>query len=244
MVTPLRIAMWSGPRNISTALMRSWANRPDTIVCDEPFYACYLQQTGRLHPGREETLARHHVDWRKVRDDLLGDLPAGKSVFYQKQMAHHLLDDVDRDWLNNLTNCFLIREPREMLTSLIKKVPDAQLRDTGLPQQVEIFRQVRDRTGTIPPVIDSRDVLMHPQKLLAKLCEMVGVEFTNAMLSWPTGLRDTDGAWAPFWYSEVAKTTTFQAYRRKEEELPADFQGMVRDCEELFEVLSPHRITT
>ena len=157
--------MWSGPRNISTALMRSWGNRPDTYVSDEPFYAHYLAQTGKNHPGAEEVLALHEQDWRKVVAWLTGPIPENRSVFYQKHMTHHLLPGMDRGWLEQVQSCFLIRDPREMLTSLVQKLDRPLLEDTGLPQQVEIFELVRDRTGRIPPVIDSKDVLLDPERI-------------------------------------------------------------------------------
>ena len=234
--------MWSGPRNISTALMRSWGNRADTAVCDEPFYAFFLHQTGRIHPGREVTLQQHETDWRKVRDWLLGDVPDGRAIFYQKHMAHHFLREIGRDWLSQVTNCFLIRDPREMLASLLKKIPDATLADTGLPQQVEIFRWVRELTGETPPIIDSRDVLDNPRGILVRLCESLGVEFTDRMLSWPPGPRATDGAWAPYWYAEVTQTTTFQPYVEKPIELPAGNADLLRTCQVLYHELHQHRL--
>ena len=148
---PLRIAMWSGPRNISTALLRSWGNRPDTAVCDEPLYAHYLQQTGLDHPGAAEVIAHHEPDWRKAVAGLVGAVPGGKPIFYQKHMAHHLLPQVGRDWLGRLTHAFLIRDPRAMLPSLDKVFPNPGLADTGLPQQREIFALVPRSRPTCPP---------------------------------------------------------------------------------------------
>src|SRR5262245_40777183 len=143
MPSPVRIAMWSGPRNISTAMMRSWGNRPDTFVCDEPLYAHYLQQTGIDHPGAAEVIATHERDWARVVDWLTGPIPDGKPIFFQKRMAHHLLPQIDRTWLGLVSNAFLIRAPREMLASLAKVLPHPTVADTGLPQQVEIFEWVR-----------------------------------------------------------------------------------------------------
>ena len=145
----MRIAMWSGPRNISTALMRAWENRPDTFVWDEPFYAHYLLKTGRQHPGTDEILDHDENDWQKVVDRLLGEIPQGKAIFYLKQMTHHLLPEIDREWIGKITNCFLIRDPREMLTSYlnIEQLPEPKLEDIGLPQQWEIFELVHDITG-------------------------------------------------------------------------------------------------
>ena len=203
-----RIAMWSGPRNISTAMMRAWGNRGDTFVCDEPFYANYLRVTGKDHPGRAETLRAHESDWRRVVDQLLGPIPSPFTIFYQKQMAHHLLPGIDRAWIDCMKNCFLIREPREMLASLLKHVPDAVIDDTGLPQQCELFDRLAQAQGRAPPVIVARDVLENPQGILRQLCLALDVDFDPRMLHWPAGLRETDGAWAPFWYPEVARTTS------------------------------------
>lgn len=238
-----RLAMWSGPRNISTAMMRSWGNRPDAIVCDEPLYAHYLQVTGLDHPGAAETIASHEADWRNVVAWLTGPLPEGKSVFYQKHMAHHLLPNIDLDWLASLTNCFLIREPREMITSLIEFIPEPRVEDTGLPQQVQIFELIREQSGSIPPVVDSRDVLENPRSVLEKLCQRVDLDFTEAMLQWPPGFRDTDGVWAKHWYAKVEHTTTFAPYRAKPDPVPTSLQNVLAECNQLYEQLHQHRIT-
>ena len=189
--------------------MRSWGNRPDTFVCDEPLYAHYLAATKRDHPGAAEIIAHHENDPARVIAGLTGPVPKDRPVFFQKHMAHHLLDDIDRAWLDDVTNCFLIRDPREMLTSLVKNVPEPTLQDTGLPQQVEIFERVRAGSEHVPPVLDARDVLEDPQRLLGLLCDAIGVEFTDAMLSWPPGRRDTDGIWARHWYDAVEASTGF-----------------------------------
>jgi hypothetical protein len=206
---PVRIAMWSGPRNISTTLLRSWGARPDTFVCDEPLYAHYLLESGAPHPGREEVIAAHETDWRRVAAWLTGPVPQGKAIFYQKHMAKHLLAHIERDWLDALKHAFLIREPAEMLASFARIVPDPTLEDTGLPLQCELFERAAERSGRAPPVIDSRDVLENPAAVLAKLCAALGVPFSEAMLSWPAGRRDTDGAWAPHWYAAVEASTGF-----------------------------------
>ncbi len=238
----MRIAMWSGPRNVSTALMRAWENRDDCFVCDEPLYAHYLLQTGLEHPGREETIASQPHDWQSVAGWLTGPIPEGRTIWYQKQMAHHLLPEVDRQWTRSLTNCFLIRDPREMLTSLIEFIPSPAVEDTGLPQQVELFDQVRSETGSTPPVIDGRDVLENPDGILMKLCSVVGVDFNRKMLNWPPGIRDTDGAWAAYWYNKVKVTTEFGSYRAKDDEVPDHLREVYNACCELYEQLVPHRL--
>ena len=239
---PLYLATWSGPRNISTALMRSWGNRPDAFVCDEPLYAHYLHATGKRHPIAEEVIAAGETDWRKVVAWLTGPIPQGKSVFFQKHMAHHLLPSIDRGWLADVTNCFLIREPREMLTSLIKVVPDAKLEDTGLPQQVEIFNLVRRETGKIPPVLDSKDVLDDPSSMLARLCGRLDVAFTDAMLHWPPGPRETDGVWAPHWYHQVESSTGFRPFTPKNEPVPEDYLPLLEECDKCYAELYAQRL--
>ena len=238
----MRIAMWSGPRNISTALLRSWGNREDTIVNDEPLYAAFLSETGYDHPIAAEIVDHYETDWRKVVAGLTGEIPDGKPIYYQKHMAHHLLPGMGRDWIPRLENCFLIRDPIEMLTSLIRIIPEPGLDDTGLPQQLELFRMVEDQLGRRPPVLDSRDVLEDPGKILGLLCEELGVEFDSAMLSWPPGRRKTDGIWAPHWYGEVEKSTAFRPYILKEEKVPRKFEAVLRECMEIYRVLYEYRL--
>jgi hypothetical protein len=239
----VRIAMWSGPRNISTAMMRAWGNRPDTSVCDEPFYACYLKATGFPHPGAAEVIARGETDPEKVIAQMVGPIPGGKQIFYQKQMTHHLLPGIDRGWLGSVTNCFLIRDPAEVIVSYIRKNNDPALQDIGFVQQAEIFDQVRVGTGVIPSVIDAADVLDNPEKILRLLCEAVGVEFEPAMLSWAPGLRDTDGIWAKHWYGEVATSTGFRRpEQRALEPVPERLKGVCERARECYERLYSHRL--
>ena len=203
--------MWSGPRNVSTAFMRSWGNREDTVVVDEPFYAHYLQVTGLDHPGRDEIIASQPTDWREVARMLHGPVPNGLSIHYQKQMAHHLLPDMGREWLDGLTHAFLIRDPRPMIASLAEKLADFDIDATGLPQQVEIFEHVIERKGVAPPVVDSADLLARPEPVLRALCAALGVPFSDRMLWWPAGPRTTDGVWARHWYERVEKSTGFES---------------------------------
>jgi hypothetical protein len=233
--------MWSGPRNISTAMMRSWGNRDDAFVCDEPFYAHYLRETNVEHPGRDEVLASQENDWSKVADYLTGDIPDGKSVFYQKHMAHHLLPRMGREWLRSVKNAMLIRDPREMITSLIKVTPNITAEDTGLPQQTEMYEMLGD-SGEPPPVIDAKDVLDDPRSMLTALCDRLGVPFQEAMLSWPPGPRDSDGVWARHWYAAVEKSTGFQPYKPKPDEVPARLQGVYDECRRHYDRLYEYRL--
>jgi len=239
---PPRIALWSGPRNISTALMRSWGARPDTVVVDEPLYAHYLAVTGRAHPGREAVIARGETDWRAVVDRLTGPIPDGASIYYQKHMAHHLLPDMERTWVQALRNAFLIRAPREMLTSLVEVLPEPTLSDTGLPQQWDLFRRLRRERGTPPPVVRARDVLTAPRATLGALCEALDVPFREAMLSWEPGPRDTDGVWAEHWYDAVYDSTGFRPYEPKDAPVPDRLEGLLAECRTLYANLCDHRL--
>src|SRR5205807_444563 len=244
---PIRIAMWSGPRNISTAMMRAWGNRADTVVVDEPFYAFYLERTGKKHPGADEVIAQGEIDWRKIVEQLTGPIPGSRpkgpsQIFYQKQMTHHLLPEIDREWLVGVTNCFLIRDPREVILSYVKKKSDPTLEDLGFVQQAEIFDWVREKTASMPPVIDARDVQQNPEQVLRRLCDAAGIEFSESMLSWPPGLRETDGVWAKHWYSEVANTTSFQPYRPTHYELPESLRDLCARCRDCYERLYKYRL--
>jgi hypothetical protein len=243
----LRLAMWSGPRNISTAFMRAWGNRPDTLVVDEPFYAHYLQATGLEHPGREEIIAQHETDWRRVAAALLAPVPAGIRILYQKQMAHHLLPEMGRDWLASLTHAFLIRDPRPMLSSLGEKLGSFDLLATGLPQQVEIFKHVLQRTGCAPPVLDAADLLADPEPMLRRLCAALAVPYTDRMLWWAPGRRDTDGVWARHWYDRVERSSGFEPVPGDTEVgadavLPPALAAIEAQCRPLYERLRRHRL--
>ncbi len=238
----LRIACWSGPRNISTAIMRAWENRPDCAVVDEPLYAYYLAETGLDHPGRDEIIASGETDWRKVVARLTGPVPDGKPVWYQKHMSHHLLPEIGRDWLKHVVNCFLIRDPHDVLLSYSKKrIPDSA-EDLGYPQQVEIFELVCERAGEMPVVIDARDFLADPEAMLRAWCQRLGLAFDEAMLRWPPGRRESDGVWAQHWYSAVERSTGFGPYRAREEALPAEYDEILQDCLPHYQRLFEHRL--
>jgi Sulfotransferase domain len=237
-----RIAIWSGPRNISTALMRAWGNRPDTFVWDEPLYAHYLQSTGKPHPGAAEIIAAGETDWRKVVAKLTESAPPGKTIFYQKHMAHHLLPHIDRAWLLQVENCFLIRDPRDVILSYLVKHEPPQVEDLGFVQQAEIFEYIRATGQGVPPVIDAQDVQNNPRRLLGLLCDRLSIPFTDSMLSWPPGPRESDGVWAKYWYQEVETSTSFRPYQTRSGELPESLAEVHRRCREYYEQLYEHRL--
>ncbi|MGI9015389.1 MAG: HAD family hydrolase [Phycisphaerales bacterium] len=241
----VRIAMWSGPRNISTAMMRSFENRADCTVVDEPLYAHYLRETRHNHPGRDEIIAHHECELGRLIRLLTVDPPPdpASTVFYQKHMAHHLLPGMAREWISSLRNCFLIREPRAMFASLAKVIDNPTIEQTGLPQQLELFKAEHDRTGDIPIVIDSRDVLEQPERMLRTLCHAIGIRFSKMMLTWPPGPRPTDGIWARHWYASVWQSTGFEPYQQREVSLPPELEASAQRCEEIYAQLHRQRLT-
>jgi hypothetical protein len=210
---PVRIAMWSGPRNISSAMMRSFGARPDTAVTDEPFYAAFLALSGADHPLRAEVLASQPNDWREVVAQLLGPVPGSRPIWYQKHMTHHMLDVIGREWLGRMNNAFLIRDPQAVLASYrhIRAAESVTLADIGIVQQRELFEREAERLGRAPPVIEGADVLADPPGMLALLCAALGIPYSDSMLHWSAGRRDTDGVWAPAWYGSVERSTCFAA---------------------------------
>ncbi|SON57075.1 hypothetical protein HDIA_3534 [Hartmannibacter diazotrophicus] len=242
--TAVRIAMWSGPRNISTAMMRSFGARTDCHVVDEPFYALYLERTGIVHPMREEILASQKTDPDAVIADLMGPLPAGKTVFYQKHMTHHMLPGIDLAWTQRVQNAFLIRRPEDVLASYVQKREEVSLEEIGFRQQAEIFDRVADRLGKAPPVIEGNDVLKDPAKTLALLCTGVGIPFDPAMLSWEPGRRDTDGIWAPHWYHAVEASTGFGPPREgiDASALPDHLRAIADAARPYYETLAAHAL--
>jgi hypothetical protein len=233
-----RIAMWSGPRNISTAMMRSFENRSDTQVIDEPFYAHYLFETGIEHPGRDAVLAGQSTDDKHVAETLLAPLQNGKKIFYQKHMSHHQLMGMDQGWMDRVTHAFLIRDPRATLASYVKAREEVSLSDLGLPQQLALFDQMADRLGEAPPVIDSADLRKDPETKLTALCDALDIPFDTAMLSWPAGKRDTDGVWAPWWYNEVEASTGFKPYKYKKPDIADHLESIADLAVPYYEKLS------
>jgi Sulfotransferase domain len=230
--------MWSGPRNISTAMMRAWGSLRGTHVVDEPFYAFYLDCTGLDHPGREDILRSQPTDWREVAEAMTrGSLPEGATRQYQKHMTHHLLPEVDPSALDGLRHAFLIRDPAEVLVSYAKVRGEPTLDDLGFPQQVALY----ERFGG--PVVDARDVLERPEQMLRALCGSLDVEYDEAMLHWEAGPRPTDGVWGPHWYDGVWRSTGFAPYRPPQESVPARLQPLLERCRPYYDTMAEHRLS-
>lgn len=238
----LRLAMWSGPRNISTAMMRAWENRPDCAVSDEPLYAAYLAQTGLDHPGRTEILAHGETDWRKVVDTLQGPAPEGKPIWYQKHMTHHLLPGMDVDWIHGLTNVLLIRAPDQVVESYLKSRAEVAPEDIGLLQQVTLFEAISAQQGCPPLVIDADDFLQQPGAYLQALCAHLGIAFVPGMLSWPAGPRPSDGIWAPHWYDAVWRSTGFEPWRPRQPQLSGQGLAVAQACAPAYARLHAARL--
>ena len=237
-----RVAMWSGPRNISTAMMRSFENREDTIVIDEPFYAYYLNESDLLHPARQQILKSQSNEWNEVVDQITNELPDGATICYQKHMAHHILPDNDFEWVKSFKNCFLIRHPKEVIISYSKKNEIKNEKDLGFLQQVQLFQKIKRITGFTPAVFDSMDILLNPKYLLKKLCDYLEIEFSNKMLKWPKGTRDTDGVWAPHWYKNVINSDGFKPYNRRDENLNINHIKLYEKSMEHYNYLSSFKI--
>jgi hypothetical protein len=240
---PIRIAMWSGPRNISTAMMRSFEARGDSAVTDEPFYAAYLHRTGIHHPMREEVIASQPLDDREVARMLTGAVPGDKPIWYQKHMTLHMIEGFDRSWMTQVRNAYLIREPAAVLASYAEKRVDVRLPDIGFAQQRELFETEAQRLGFPPPVVDAADILSDPARVLARLCAALGIEYTDAMLSWPPGRRATDGVWAPAWYHAVESSTGFLGSApRSSPQLPAHLARLEEQARPHYDALARFRL--
>ncbi len=238
----LRIAMWSGPRNISTAMMRAWGNRADCAVWDEPLYGHYLDQTGIPHPGAEEVIAEQGTDWQAIVERCATGSPHKKPIFYQKHMTLHLLEGMDRSWLKLLTNCFLIREPERVIASYSAVRKDVTLDDIGFIQQAELFDYVCDIMEKNPIVIDSREFLLQPEAMLLKICDRLDIPFDSNMLKWLKGKRESDGVWAKYWYESVWESTGFSRAQEKPVNLQIREQKIADQARPYYERLYRQRL--
>lgn len=236
----VRINVWSSPRNVSTALMYSWRQRPDTTVVDEPLYAHYLARTGRIHPGGADVLASQDNDGAAVIDQvILGDYDT--PVVFFKQMAKHLVE-LDRSFLGHCRNVLLTRDPLEMLTSFQKQIPDCTIADTGFVEMVEILDRLQAQ-GQQPIVVDSKPLLQDPSTVLQELCRRLGLDFDPAMLSWPPGPKPEDGVWSEHWYHAVHLSTGWAPWKPKQETLLPTLEPVLDEARRLYDRLLPYAIT-
>jgi hypothetical protein len=238
---PVRIGMWSGPRNISTAMMRAWENRPDTVVVDEPLYAAYLARTGLDHPGRDEVLAAQPTALGDAVAALHTPLPAGASVHYAKHMAHHLDLDADASWTDAFRNVLLIRDPAEVVASYVRSREACEPEDIGLLQEEWLLARW-DEAGLDVPVIDATDFLRSPEAHLRWLCGWLGIDFTDRMLSWPPGPRASDGVWAPYWYAAVLASTGFEPHRPRVVDLSPHDAAVAEACRPAYDAMHARRV--
>jgi hypothetical protein len=237
----VRVAMWSGPRNISTAMMRAFENRPDTVVVDEPLYAAYLDRTGLDHPVREEVIASQPTDLAEAVAGLSAPLPDGRTVHYAKHMAHHVARDMDLRWTLGFRNVLLIRDPVEVVASYVRARETCEPEDIGLPQQGRLM-ELWDEQGIEVPVIDAGDFLRAPEPHLRRLCDWLGIPFSARMLSWPPGPRESDGVWAPQWYEAVWSSTGFMPWRPREAKLSDHDASVAEACRPIYTALYDQRM--
>lgn len=238
-MSTVRINLWSGPRNVSTALMYAFAQRPDTRVLDEPLYAHYLRVEDADHPGKAEVIGSMMDDGeRVVREVILG--PCDRPVLFMKQMAHHLVE-LDRSFLAETVNVLLIRDPVQMLPSLGQNLTNPILRDTGLATQAILYQHLLD-LGQQPPVLESKQLLLNPRRVLTQLCAQIGIGFEEKMLNWQPGARPEDGIWAKYWYHNVHQSTGFEQYRAKNEPFPPRLLRLLAECKPYYELLAEKAI--
>jgi hypothetical protein len=238
----LRIAMWSGPRNLSTAMMYAFAARGDCAVTDEPFYAAYLALTGLDHPMRDAILASQPTDPAVVAETMAGPEPGGRPLWYQKHMTHHMVPGIPRGWLESCRNAFLIRHPARVVASYLQKREEPDLADLGFVQQAELFDRVCNIDGALPPVIDSHAVRADPAAALSTLCGALGIGWDPRMLSWPQGGHPEDGVWAAHWYGAVHRSTGFDAPEPPLPELPAAAARLVDAALPYYRRMAAHAL--
>ena len=232
-----KIAMWSGPRNISTAMMRSFENREDTCVIDEPFYAYYLKKTNLNHPLRQEVINSQESKLKNVIELITRDIPNNKIIWYQKHMVHHISSNMNMDWVKSFENCFLIRHPRDVIISYAKRNSINGINDLGYIHQKYLFQKIKEITGEYPSVFDSKDILTNPEKYLRIMCNDFKIDFSEKMLYWPKGPRETDGVWASYWYKNVMNSTSFNVYKESKIKFPPKYKYLLEECLPYYEYL-------
>ena len=236
------IAMWSGPRNLSTAMMRSFENRKDTVVFDEPFYAHYLSVTELNHPGRDQILDFQSTNWDEVVEKCRNTSFQKESLCYQKHMAQHNLQGFDISWIKDVQNCILIRDPKYVIASYGEKLPIQDERHLGYKQQAEIIEFLEKENGITPPIIDADDILKNPETMMKKLCKTLNIIFYPSMLQWPSGTRSSDGVWGVYWYEGVYDSTGFKPYTKKEVNIDQKLANVYQKCKKHYDTFYNKRI--
>ena len=232
----MKIACWSGPRNISSALMRSWSSRDDTFVTDEPFYAYYLKETQKKHPMREKIINQYPSDYNEIVNYLINDVPSQKNIWYQKHMAHHLIDLSNIDWIKEFKNCILLRHPREVINSFTAKNNLNNVWELGYPQQLEIAKFLKKSNQSFM-IIDSEDLLKNPKKILFDWCQRINIKFDESMLHWEKGSHPNDGIWGQHWYNNLIETTGFQEYQKIDISIENKYDSVYNDSMEYYTYL-------
>ena len=230
------VACWSGPRNISTALMRSWSSRRDTYVTDEPFYAYYLKETQINHPMHEKIINHYLSDYDEIVNHLINVTPNEKNIWYQKHMAHHLIDLTKIDWIKKCENCILLRHPKEVISSYTAKNKLNSITELGYPQQFEIAKFLKESNQRFK-IIDSEDLLKNPKEVLYDWCESINIKFDESMLQWKKGSHPNDGIWWQHWYNNVIETTGFQKYQKKDISIENEYDSIYNDSMEYYNYL-------
>ena len=234
----MNIYMWSGPRNLSTALMRSFENRDDTKVWDEPFYAYYLKETKKNHPLANEIINKYETNLEKIIDLVTAEKDF---IYFQKHMSHHIIKKIPINWITKGINCFLIRHPKEVLLSYIQKNDLIDSNDLGYPAQLRLFNYIKTSNKKIL-VIDAKDLSEKPEIILKKICKKINIPFTEKMLNWPKGRRDSDGIWEKIWYKNVKSSTSFNKILNKEYEIPKKYNHIYNECLRIYDQLKIYNI--
>ena len=230
------VSCWSGPRNISTALMRSWSSRKDTFVTDEPFYAYYLKETKLKHPLYKEIINKYSSNYDEVVNYLISRIPKDKKIWYQKHMAHHIFDFNNIEWVNNCENCILLRHPKEVISSYSKKNKLNSVEELGYPQQYEIIKYLK-KINKSYVIVDSSELLKNPEKVLSNWCMKINIKFDKSMLTWEKGNYVSDGIWWKSWYDNVIKTTGFKEYEKKDINIENKYDSIYNESMKYYSYL-------
>ena len=236
------IAMWSGPRNVSTALMRSFENRSDCFVSDEPFYSYFLYKTRLKHPLSDEIIKSGLTNYNEIIKYITGPIPSLKNIWYQKHMAHHILEGTNIDWIKNMENCLLIRNPSDVILSYSKKNEINSIQQLGYLQQIGIYEMLNKEMGISPTIIDAQDLLRKPKRMLIEMCKNLKIKFDDKMLSWPPGIRETDGIWGKHWYKQVEASRGFKPYIKTNRIIPLKYQSLYDECIQYYDFLYENRV--